>query len=201
MRETIEILGAGGHASVVVNVAHRAGTGQIRVWYEHAPDPRRFPEQTAFEPVSKLPRQTPVLLGMGNIDSRKEWRVRYPTIAEPLVDPSAIVGHGVRLARGVVVMPGVIVNPNSAVAEDAILNTGCIIEHDCYVGQNTHIAPTVCLGGGVVVGANTLVGTGATVLPRTKVGASAVIGAGAVVIRDIQSGQRTVGVPARVLDP
>jgi sugar O-acyltransferase (sialic acid O-acetyltransferase NeuD family) len=193
----IEILGAGGHASVVAHVAHRARTGRVRVWYERTPDPRRFPDGTVFQPISKLAIETTVLLGMGDIQSRKEWRARFPGIAHPLVDPSAIIGHGVRLAPGVIAMPAVVVNPNALVGEDAILNTGSIIEHDCQIGRNTHISPGALLGGAARVGSDSLVGTGAVLLPGVDLGNDVIVGAGAAVVVDVSSGSTVVGVPAR----
>lgn len=190
-------MGAGGHASVVANVAWRAGFDRVTVWYETLPDKIRFANGTEFAPATDLPTDEPVVLAMGDLDSREHWRERHPRLGPAVIDPSAVVGHGVGIASGVVLMPGVIVNPNAWIHEDAILNTGCIVEHDCSVGRNTHVAPGARLGGAAVVGSGALIGTGAIVLPGRQVGDGAIVGAGAVVTGDVPAGMRVKGIPAR----
>jgi sugar O-acyltransferase (sialic acid O-acetyltransferase NeuD family) len=193
----LDLVGAGGHASVVVGMAVRLGVTRVTVWYETRPHESRFPSATRLASVNALPAGTPVVLGMGDIASRRDWRERFPKLASAVIDPSAVVGYGAVISGGVVLMPGVIVNPNAQIDEDAILNTGCIVEHDCRVGRNTHISPGVRVGGGAKIGANALIGTGAVVLPGINVGDGAVVGAGAVVTEDVAAETTVVGVPAR----
>lgn len=195
----VSVLGAGGHASVVVHVAVRAGSSPVTVWYERPPAEGRFPPQVCLRAVAELPRDQAVLLGMGDLCARRSWRARFPVTLSALVDPAAIVGYGVQLAGGVVLMPGVIVNPNARVGDDAMLNTACIIEHDCIVGANSHIGPGARLGGAARVGDDTLIGTGAVLLPGVTVGSGATVGAGAVVTADVPDGATVAGVPARAI--
>jgi sugar O-acyltransferase (sialic acid O-acetyltransferase NeuD family) len=195
----IDVLGAGGHASVVADVAHRTRPSTVTVWYEHMPDEARFPPGTRFSPVSALDPATPVLLGVGDVEARRMWRRRFPVVASPLVDPTVVVGHGVRIADGVVVMAGCVLNANARIDEDAIVNTGCIVEHDCVVGRNAHLSPGVRLAGAAAVGEDAHVGTGAVVLPAITVGAGSVVGAGAAVTTPVEPGTIVAGVPARAL--
>lgn len=195
----LDVLGAGGHASVIVNVALRSGVTRVTVWYDSEPDARRFPPGTHFAAASALPPTTAVVLGMGDLAARREVRARFPKIGGSLADPSAVIGYGVALGAGVVVMPGVVINPNADIGVDVILNSSCVIEHDCSVGRNSHISPGVRLGGGVSVGEHALIGTGAVVLPGVSVGDRAVVGAGAVVIEDVAAETTVVGIPARPL--
>jgi UDP-N-acetylbacillosamine N-acetyltransferase len=193
----IHLIGAGGHASVVADVAKRLGATEITLWGESEPRPGRFPAIAVWRSIAELPERTPVILAIGDLARRAELRRRFPVVADALVDPSAMVGSGVRIAGGTVVMPGCIINANATIEEDAILNSGCIVEHDCVVGRNAHVAPAVSLGGAARVGADTLVGTGAIVLPCVSIGSGATIGAGAVVHEPVRDGTTVVGVPAR----
>lgn len=183
---------------MVVDTAVRAGRALIRVWFDgRQPDAHRFPPNVSVARVSDLPVDAFVILGMGDLKSRAEWRRRYPNASAAVLDPSAIVGHGATVGLGVVAMAGVIINANAHVARDAIVNTGSIIEHDCYIGMNVHLASGVRLGGAATVGDHAFVGVGAVILPRIRVGVGAIVAAGAVVIRDVGDGETVMGVPAR----
>jgi acetyltransferase EpsM len=184
---------------VVADVARRAGVTEIVVWSDSGSDMRRFPPGTVSRPLEELDAGTSVLLAIGDLAARRDLRRRYPRMAPPLVDPSAVIGGGVSIGAGTVVFPGCIVNANASIGADAILNTGCIVEHDCVIRLNSHLSPGVRLAGGVSIGESTHVGTGAIVLPRLEVGDHCIVGAGAVVIDHVPAGETVVGVPARTL--
>jgi sugar O-acyltransferase (sialic acid O-acetyltransferase NeuD family) len=193
----LHVIGGGGHASVVVDVARRAGLGAVTIWSEDSPSAGRFPPGTKFRRIADLEAGIPVVLGIGDLERRFELRSRFPMLAPAIVDPSAVIGGGVRVAEGVVIFPTCVVNANARIEVDAIINTGCIVEHDCVVETNAHLSPGVRLAGGVVIGRGAHVGTGGIVLPGVKVGEGSVVGAGAVVTRDVPPGITVIGVPAK----
>ena len=193
----LHLIGGGGHASVVADVAWRCDIRPVTLWSDEPPRAERFPPGTVFERLARLGEGLPVLLAIGDLSQRRRLRARFPLRAAALVDPSVIVGFGVALAEGVVVMPACVINANSAIGPDAIINTGTIIEHDCVIGSNAHLSPGVRLAGAAAIGADSHVGTGAVILPGVRVGAGTVVGAGAVVIDDVPDGVTVVGVPAR----
>ena len=123
---------------------------------------------------------------------------RYPKVEWPvIVHPTAYVGNGVKLARGVVVCVRAIATTNIEVAEFAQLNFGCTVGHETRIGPGCLINPGANISGGVELGRSVLVGTGSQILQYVKVGDEARIGAGAVVTRDVPPGVTAVGVPAR----
>ena len=195
----LHVIGAGGHASVVVDVARRSGQTEVTVWSENSPDVSRFPAGTCFGPIDELDASLAVMLGIGDLGGRVRLRDRFPLVAPPLIDPSAVIGMGVRVSAGAVIFPVCVVNANASIGVDAIINTGCIVEHDCVIHDNAHLSPGVRLAGAVVVGRNAHIGTGGVVLPGVSIGDGAVVGAGAVVTRDVPPAVTVVGVPARTL--
>ena len=195
----LHVIGGGGHASVVVDVARRAGVSNITIWSDDSPSANRFPRGTQFRRLDDLDAACPVILGIGDLALRSELRGRFPALAPPIIDPSAVVGGGVRVAAGAVIFPLCVVNANASIEADAIINTGCIVEHDCVVQSNAHLSPGTRLAGGVVIGRGAHVGTGGIVLPGVRVGEGSIVGAGAVVTQDVPPGVTVVGVPARAL--
>lgn len=193
----LNLVGAGGHASVIADMARCLGMAGVVLWADDEPDLRRFPVGTLWRPLDELDASLPVLIAVGTIETRARMRERFPAVTMPVIDPSAIIGHGVVVGNGTTIMPGCLVNANARIGEDCILNTGCIVEHDCVVGANTHLSPGVRLAGGAKVGSAAHVGIGAILLPGVSVGDGAVVGAGAVVTHDVRAGVTVVGVPAR----
>ena len=117
------------------------------------------------------------------------------------VHPRAVVSPTAQLGRGVAVMAGVVVNAESLIEDLAIINTGSTVDHDCRIGRAAHVSPQCALAGGVVVGAGTFLGVGCKVIPGVRIGNYATIGAGAVVVSDIANGVTAMGVPARPATP
>lgn len=195
----LNLIGAGGHASVVADVASRAGVTRITLWSDDNPDLSRFPKGTLHERLDRLDPSLPVILAIGDLAARRALRERFRCLAPAVVDPSAVVSERALVEGGTVVMPACVVNANATIGSDAILNTGCIVEHDCVIGTNAHLSPGVRLAGAVHVGAHAHLGLGAVVLPGCSIGEGAIVGAGAVVNRDVPAGVKVAGVPARVL--
>lgn len=197
----LHLIGGGGHASVVLDVAMRIGHRDITIWTDQPADRSRFPAHVRFGTLEHLDAASDVVLAVGDLVLRRSFRTRFTQAAPPLVDPTASIGSHVSIAGGVVIFPACVVNAHARIAQDGIVNSGCVVEHDCVIGDNSHLSPGVRLGGGVIVGHSVHIGIGGVVLPRVRIGDGAVVGAGAVVTRDVEAGLTVVGVPARALVP
>jgi sugar O-acyltransferase (sialic acid O-acetyltransferase NeuD family) len=202
MNVIVDVVGAGGHAKVVLALLRARGHAIGRVVDA---DPARHGATVLahrIEPESALAVEPDrlVVIAIGHNAARRRVAERLAQRGHRfayLVHPTAWVAPDARIEPGAVVFAGAIVQPGAVVGAHAILNTGCSIDHDCVVGDYAHIAPGARLCGGVHVGEGALVGVGAAVIPALRIGAWATVGAGAAVIRDIDGGATVVGVPAR----
>jgi sugar O-acyltransferase (sialic acid O-acetyltransferase NeuD family) len=116
------------------------------------------------------------------------------------IHSSVVIGSNCRIDITAQVLPGCVINNSATIDANVVLYTGSIVEHDCVVEEHAYLSPRVTLCGNVRVGARSFVGAGATVLPGVRIGANAVVAAGAVVTQDVADGQTVMGVPAKVVD-
>lgn len=198
------ILGAGGHAKVVVDILVSSRAELLGFLDDN---PTIWNTKVLGFPVlgkisdSSNHESSRLIVGIGDNLRRREIVERLGAFADgrwqSAIHPSAVVAASAHIGVGSVVMAGAVINPDAVIGNHAIINTGATVDHDCQIGDYVHVAPGVHLAGGVLVGENTLIGIGAAVIPYRSIGASAVIGAGAVVVDDIPDRVTAMGVPAR----
>jgi UDP-perosamine 4-acetyltransferase len=209
VNNAVVVLGAGGHAKVVIEILE--GIPGLSVHGCTSAEPGALP--VLGYPVLGA---DDILPGLFNSGVRHAFvavgdnRARLRAMREvtslgftlvQAVSPRAIVSARIRIGLGVAIMPGAVVNPDSELGDGAIVNTGATVDHDCRVGECAHIAPGVNLAGNVTIGTGAFVGIGSRVIPGRSIGEWAVVGAGTVVIRDVPPGVTVAGVPAVPLAP
>jgi UDP-perosamine 4-acetyltransferase len=203
----IVILGAGGHAKVIIEIIRAAGTGTIVGLADADPTPREVLGARVLGDDTVLRRlhaegvgHAFIAIGDNRIRARAADAVR--AIGFELVNaisPAATLSPSARIGRGVAVMAGAVVNADAVLEDLVIVNTRASIDHDVRLGRACHIGPGAALAGGVSVGAEAFIGVGASVIPQRVIGAGSIVGAGASVIDDVAPGVTVVGVPARPL--
>lgn len=201
---SIVIVGAGGHAKVVIEIIRAQGLFKPDVCVgsssnepeildvpvidgdNNLPDLRRMGHRLAFAAVgnNKLRERLGKML--------LELEFELPTI----IHPSAVISASARIGVGVIIMPRVVVNAEAQIEDLAILNTGSIIEHECFVGAASHIGPGSVLTGNVRVGQRVFFGAGTVVKPSVRIKDDVTSGSGAVLVSDVESNLTVVGVPA-----
>jgi len=208
MQRDLAIVGGGGHAKVVIDIARRLGVWRIAAVLDDAPGAAGkmvlgCPILGGTERLRDFARDgAAFVVAIGTNSVRQQLQERAAGLglrAVALIHPAAVVAESAVVAPGAVVMAGAIINADARIGEGAIVNTGALIEHDCRLGDFCHVAPGAALCGAVTVGARSLVGVGASVIPGISIGDDCVVAAGAAVVQSVVSGSRVAGVPARPL--
>jgi len=195
----MHILGAGGHAKVIIDILNASNVEVSGIWDDNE-DSKCLNDLDVNGKIADLSSgETPVLIAIGSNHIRKFIAEKFNFKFGAAVHPSSVISPSVELQEGTVVMPNVTVNASSFIGKHVILNTGCVVDHDCKVGDYAHISPQTGLTGGVEVGEGTSIGTGACVIPGVKIGKWAIIGAGTVVISNVPDYAVVVGNPGRII--
>ena len=209
MKRDILIVGAGEHASVVIDAIRKSGAGEPFMCVD---DDRELEGRTlmgvgvcSWGTLAKQGdgRSIGFVVGVGGGDRLGTRVGLYDKCIElghraaAVVHPAATVASEVTIGEGTLLAAGAIVNPFASIGVNAIINTGAIVEHDCVVGDHAHVAPGAMLAGGVTVGEAAMVGMGAAVRQGVTIGDRAIGGMGAVVTKDVAPGAVVVGCPAR----
>lgn len=197
----VNVIGAGGHAKVVVSLLRAAGYSVVAI-YDDSPSQhgREVFGVPVLGPVDKL-EDSPVthaVIAIGDCRVREQISRRFRQITwVTAIHPSAYVDPTARLGEGTVVFAGAVVQPDAVIGSHVIINTGATVDHDCRVEDFVHLAPGVHLAGGVRVARGAFLGAGAVVAPYRTIGRGTLVGAGGVVIGDLPDGVTAVGVPAK----
>jgi UDP-perosamine 4-acetyltransferase len=206
------ILGGGGHAAVLIETLILEGS--VVPWAVLDPNTMLWGQQLCGLPIrggderlSDLMAEGVVgfvvgLGGTGDNDPRRRLFLHAQGVGlRPVAvrHPSAICSPSAYVGEGTVLLAGSIVSARTTLGRNVIINSGAIVEHDGRIGDHVHIASGAVLASTVTVEECAHIGAGAVVRQSLRVGAGAIVGAGAVVVRDVESGQRVVGVPARPL--
>jgi sugar O-acyltransferase (sialic acid O-acetyltransferase NeuD family) len=189
------LLGAGGHAKVLVGLVEAIGRNfagvcdpvlaqanlcdwrGIRVLGDDSAlarlDPEEFELVLGFGPMPNSTKRAHVFNGL------MERGYHLPS----LVHPSAFVDRTAAINDGAQVMAGAIIQADCSIGMNAVVNTGASIDHDTVIERDAHIAPGAVLCGGVKVGVGAFVGASATLLPLVEIGAHSLVAAGSTLAR------------------
>jgi sugar O-acyltransferase (sialic acid O-acetyltransferase NeuD family) len=204
MDKNVTVLGAGGHAKVVVSTLIAANIRINRIlddnpdkWGSHIFDIK------ITGPLSEID-QTSVgdaVIAIGDNRTRKHIveKFRHLRWSAAICHPDAYVHPSVSLGTGTIVFAKAVVQPDAIIGDHCIVNTGSTIDHDCRIGNYVHIAPGVNLAGEVCLEEGVFCGIGGKAITGVRIGKWTIVGAGGVVVNDLPGYSLAVGVPARVI--
>lgn len=206
----VVVIGAGGHAKVLIDALRLRGVSVSRAVdadpQKHGLSILGVTVTGGDDDIFRLrPNEVCLVNGIGSVglpERREEIYFKFGQRGYRflgVVHPSAVVARDVVLAEGAQVMAGAVIQAGSRIGRNTVVNSRSCVDHDCIVGDHVHIAPGVTLSGGVRVADGVHIGTGATVIQGISIGKRSLVAAGALVIRDVAGNSTVMGVPARPL--
>ncbi len=194
------VLGAGGHAKVVIQTLREAGFRVRGIFDDYkAIWGKTVMGVAVIGGLDLLEHHLGELaiIAIGDGQTRLTLASRFKMNWVSVTHPSAWVDETVRVEPGAIVMAGAVVQPDSRIGAHVIINTGATVDHDCVVEDYVHLAPGVNLAGGVTVERGAMMGIGSCAVPGTKIGPWTTVGAGATVVKDLPRQVVAVGCPAK----
>ena len=205
VKQKIIIIGASGHAKVVIDIVEKQGKYIIEGLLD---DNRKKGEEILgykiLGTIKDLPQFTDhkVIIAIGDNWTRYQIYQKIMSIIPDnnfatAVHPSAQIGKNVTIGIGTVVMAGAIINCDTVIGNFTIINTKASIDHDCRMNNFSSLAPNVTTGGNVMIGEFSAISIGATIVHGMQVGSHSIIGAGALLIENCGDTIIMYGMPAK----
>lgn len=198
----VNIIGAGGHAQVVIALAEAAGHRIAGIYDDHKQRGSSVLNHPVTGPLQDLPDQRGIVavIAVGDNAARQRISKRWQHLEWlTLIHPTAWVASNVILGHGCVVMAGAVLQPSARLGNHVIVNTMASVDHESVLDDFVHVAPGSHLAGNVHLQKGVFSGVGSSYAPSVTVGCWSMIGAGATVIHSLPAGITAVGVPAKVI--
>jgi acetyltransferase EpsM len=197
MSKEVCILGAGGHAKVVIEIAEELGY-KVEVFDQNI-QISKILDYSVSNDINSLLEKENIFYAFGNNGYRKINSLKFNSANFNLIHPFSRISKSAFLGTGNVVMAGVIINSSVKIGNHCVINTSACIDHDCVIEDFVHISPNAALAGNITVKEGAQVGIGASVKQNITIGKWSLIGAGAVVINDVPDNVVVVGNPAKII--
>ena len=199
--DPVYIIGAGGHAKVVIAALHANSIACAGVFDDdRSLWGKKILDIPILGAVEELRDVSSILAvnAIGNNSIRKEICERLRNVNWlTVIHPHTWIHCSVKIGCGTVVFAGSIIQPDTIIGRHSIINTSASVDHDCKIGDFCHIAPGCHIAGGVKIGDGVFLGIGTAVIPCVSIVTNTVIGAGATVVKNIDNAGVYVGTPAR----
>ena len=195
MNKDFNIVGAGGHAKVIIEIIEEMG-GRIQNITDSNP---KVIELLGYKVTEQCLYNAPVIVAIGDNKLRKKAVQAIQHEFGKAIHPKANISSRCKILEGTVIMAGSTINSNAFIGKHCIINTNASVDHDCKIGDFVHISPNASLGGNVTVGEGTQIGIGSSVIQGIQIGKWATVGAGSVIIKDVPDYAVVVGVPGNII--
>ncbi len=201
-KKPIIILGAGGHAKVLIEAIRQSVHEIIGLTDPVMAESSRFlgikvlgHDDVVFNYSTSEVELVNGIGAMPGSKLRHELNERMEKKGfqfAKVIHPSAMIASDVEIGSGAQIMAGVVIQPGVRIGRSCIINTGSILDHDCVIHDDCHLAPGVTLSGNVDIGERTHIGTGTSVIQGITIGHDCIIAAGSIIHHKIPSNTKYI---------
>lgn len=196
------VIGAGGHAKVVIATLNAMGLNIDRVlddnralWGRHI---MGIDIGGPILSIQETEETITAIIAIGENNIRKKIAESLPRVEWiNAIHPSAFIHPSAKIGTGNMIFAGTVIQPDTQLGNHCIINTAASIDHDCIIEDYVHIAPGCHLAGSVSINEGTFLGIGSNVIPGVTIGKWSICGAGSAITNDIPDKSKFAGVPAR----
>ncbi len=114
--------------------------------------------------------------------------VRIPHLGSVIIGDNVEIGAKNTIARGTL--------DNTVIESYVKIDDQVHIAHNCKIGRNTIITACAEISGSVTVGKNCWIGPNCSIMQKVKIGNGVTIGIGAVVVSNVESNKKVMGLDA-----
>ncbi len=202
VKKSLLIIGCGGHAKVVTDIAYDLGFRKI-IYQDVDLEKKQFLNKSILhEEFTNFDDYFIVALGDNFLRERvtNNFKKNNPNSdAATLVHPSSYISEYCNIGKGSVVMPLCVINSCSQIGKGVIINSRSSIDHDNYFEDFASTAPGVTTGGNVRIGYRSALSIGAVIKHGTIIGSDTVVGASSFVNKNFSSKKIVYGSPAKII--
>jgi sugar O-acyltransferase (sialic acid O-acetyltransferase NeuD family) len=196
MKKKLIVIGDGGHARAIVDVALSSGEFEILAVVGRDEANQKAWQQFGIDWVNESEIQKYAIssafgiVGLGQIKDPEPRVKAYELLVNlgvelaTLVSPKAYVSKTSIIGKGTAVMHGAVVNAHAKIGVNTIINSMALVEHDATVGNHSHISTGAIVNGESRVGDKSFVGSGAVLKQGISVGSSCMVPMGSLVVSD-----------------
>lgn len=197
------IMGFGGHARSVADIALACGYGDLIFVEPSAFLGENFMGHRVVRSLDELGSswsEAFAASGDGKLRGEQCEAIASAGLSlVSLVSPLASIGAGSKISDGCFVGHHAHIGPMACIGVGCIINTGTIVEHEAVVGDFSHVSVNAVIAGRSRIGKLVMIGAGATVLDGVNVVDGVTIGGGGLVHRSIDVPGVYGGVPVHAL--
>ncbi|MEY8199470.1 MAG: acetyltransferase [Colwellia sp.] len=199
MPTKLAIIGAGGHAKVVLDTLIEQDQAEVLLYDSSQELDGSQLLDCRINLLGNLLLEDYFHIAIGSNHVRLKFYEKFKNDSTflKIESTSAIVSHFANIGVGVYIAAGSVIGCETEIGLGSIINHGAVVDHDCKIGRFCHIAPNATLLGNVEIGEQVFIGAGSIVLPGVFIASHTIIGAGAVVTSDVLEAGTIVGVPGR----
>jgi sugar O-acyltransferase (sialic acid O-acetyltransferase NeuD family) len=202
MAQSVFIVGAGGHAKVILATLEVIGISPVAIYDD---DASKWGSSLFDTPIkgglNDFAKLGPVdaFIAVGKNATRKKIVERFTTINWiTLIHPASSIHASVQIGRGTIVQEGCILEPDVKIGEHCILTSNSMIGHESVLEDFVHSSGAKICGNAHIC-EGVLLGGNSTIHPGITVGAWSAAAIASAIMRDVPPKSVVIGNPARVL--